>query len=176
MHNIHRTLWFLITNIRNEDLILGYPWLATFKPQFNWTYTVINEKALPIVIQSINPQIPGKSSVVAHIQATTSTGLAIQVQQYTKKVKVPKEYQQFIKVFSEEESKHYPPKWAWDHTIEFKKDTPDAVDCKVYPLNRIKDKAVQEFLKNEIKKGYIRVSKLPYASSFFFIHKKDRKL
>ncbi len=28
---------FLITNIRNEDVVLGYPWLSTFEPQFDWT-------------------------------------------------------------------------------------------------------------------------------------------
>ena len=26
------TMWFLITNLGNKDLILGYPWLTTFKP------------------------------------------------------------------------------------------------------------------------------------------------
>jgi len=44
-------------------------------------------------------------------------------------------YDEFAKVFSEEESKRYPPKRAWDHAIEFKKDAPDAIDCKVYPMN-----------------------------------------
>ncbi len=64
-----------------------------------------------------------------------STELAIKAQQYTKKAEVPKNYQQFAKLFSEEESKCYLPKRAWDHTIEFKKDAPDMVDCKVYPMN-----------------------------------------
>jgi len=182
-HGIHRTLQFLITNIGNEGLILEYPWLSTFEPQFNWTSAVINEKVLPIVIRSVNPQIPGKSPIVVclqteyhQIRATTSTELTIQAQQYTTKAEVPKEYQQFKKVFSEEESKRYPPKHAWDHAIKFKKDAPEAVDCKVYPMNQIKDQAVQKFLKDELEKGYIHILKSPYASSFFFICKKDGKL
>jgi len=69
------------------------------------------------------------------LKATTSTELAIKAQQYTKKVEVPTEYRQFAKVFSEEESKRYPPKRAWDHAIEFKKDAPEAIDCKVYLMN-----------------------------------------
>ncbi len=92
------------------------------------------------------------------------------------KVEVPREYQQFAKLFSEEESKCYPPKRAWDHAIKFKKDAPEAVDCKVYPMNWIKDEAVQTFLNNKLEKGYIHESKSPYASSFFFIKKKDGKL
>jgi len=39
-----------------------------------------------------------------------STELAIKAQQYTKKAEVPTPYQRFSKIFSEEESKRYPPK------------------------------------------------------------------
>jgi len=173
---VRKTIQFLITNIGNEDIILGYPWMAAFEPRFTWKHGVINEKELPIILRSVNPTIPGKEPIIAQIRATTSTELAIQAQQYTKKVEIPAEYQQFAKVFREEDSKRYPPKRAWDHAIEFKKDAPDAIDCKVYPMNRVEDEAVQQFLKNELEKGYIRESKSPYASSFFFVRKKDGKL
>ncbi len=180
---VHRTIRFLVTNIGNEDLVLGYPWLTTFEPQFNWASAVINKKAQPVIIRSTNPQIPSKDPIIAgtqtqdsHLQATTSTELAIKAQQYTKKAEIPTPYQKFSKIFSKEESKWYPPKQAWDHVIKFKKDALDTVDCKVYPMNQIKDQAVQEFIKNELEKGYICVSKSPYASSFFFIKKKDGKL
>src|SRR6266702_969555 len=182
---IQKQIQFLVTNIGNEDIILGYPWMAAFEPQFSWKNGVINEKTLPIILRSVNPSIPGKGPIIAQmkgseddcrLRATTSTELAIKAQQYTQKVEVPKEYHQFAKLFSEEESKRYPPKRAWDHAIEFKKDAPEAVDCKVYPMNRIEDKAVQKFLKSELEKGYIRESKSPYASSFFFVKKKDGKL
>ncbi len=173
---------FLITNIGNEDIILGYPWMVAFEPQFSWKNGVISEKALPIVLRSVNPSIPERNPIIArakdecHLQATTSTELAIKAQQYTSKVEVPKEYQQFAKVFSEDESKRYPPKRAWDHAIKFKKGAPEAIDCKVYPMNRIEDEAVQKFLESKLEKGYIRESKSPYASSFFFVKKKDGKL
>ena len=38
------------------------------------------------------------------------------------------------------------------------------------------DKALEEFLDEQLVKGYIRPSKSQYASSFFFIKKKDGKL
>ncbi len=182
---VRRTIQFLVTNIRNEDVILGYPWMAAFEPQFTWGKGVINKRELPIILRSVNPFIPGRNPIIARMEgtenddqlrATTSTELAIKAQQYTKPVEVPKEYQQFTKVFSEEESKRFPPKRAWDHAIEFKKDAPEAVDCKVYPMNRIEDEAVRQFLHNELEKGYIRESKSPYALSFFFVRKKDGKL
>jgi len=139
---IKRTIQFLVTNIGNEDIILGYPWMAAFEPQFVWKNGIINEKELPIILRSVNPFIPGKDPIIvqvkgedSRIKATTSTELAIKARQYTTKVEVPTEYRQFAKVFSEQESKRFPPKRAWDHAIEFKKDAPDTVDCKVYPMN-----------------------------------------
>ncbi len=110
------------------------------------------------------------------INATTATDLVVVAQQYTTKTTIPSEYQKYAKVFSEEESKRYPPKRVWDHTIELKEGSPDAIDCKVYPLNQTEDMAIQEFIKNELEKGYICISKSPYMSPFFFIWKKDGKL
>jgi len=109
---IRKMVQFLITNIGNEDVILGYPWMATFEPQFTWKSGVISEKELPIIFWSVNPFIPGKDPIIAQVKgedsrlkATTSTELVIKAQQYTKKVEVPAEYQQFAKVFSKQESK-----------------------------------------------------------------------
>ncbi len=111
---IRKTTQFLVTNIGNEDVILGYPWMAAFEPQFVWKNGVISEKELPIILRSVNPSVPGKEPIIAQIQgaedscqirATTATKLAIKAQQYTKKVEVPTEYQQFAKIFSKEESK-----------------------------------------------------------------------
>ncbi len=189
---IHRTMRFLITNIGNEEIVLGYPWLVAYEPKFNWKYTTIDETILPVVLRSVNPNQPYHESIIVHTHSekeeiiqtlehqcrarTTATELAIQAQQYTTKMEVPKEYEDFKKVFSKEESKRYPPKWAWDHAIEFKKDAPDAIDCKIYPQTQEEDKALQKFLTEEVEKGYIRPSKSPYASPFFYIKKKDGKL
>ncbi len=183
---------FLITNIRNEDVVLGYPWLAAYKPKFSWRHATINETILPVVLRSVNPYQTPQESIIAHNQEekeeivqtlkskcalkTTATELAIQAQQYTTKAEVPKEYKEFATVFSKEKSKQYPPKRAWDHTIEFKKDASDAIDCKIYPQTQEEDKALQKFLMEEVEKGYIRPSKSPYVSPFFYIKKKDGKL
>ena len=43
-------------------------------------------------------------------------------------------------------------------------------------MTREEDIALKEFLAEQLKKGYIRPSMSPYASPFFFIHKKNGKL
>ncbi len=81
-----------------------------------------------------------------------------------------------MKVFSEEAAQQFPLKRPWDHAIELKPDTPNVIDCKIYPLTQTEDQALVTFLDKQLKKGYIRPSKSPYASPFFFIKKKDGKL
>ena len=45
--------------------------------------------------------------------------------------------------------------------------------CKIYPLLRIEREEVQEFVKNQLRKGYIRPLKSPQMSLVFFVPKKD---
>ena len=43
---------FLVTDLGVEDVILGYPWLSTFEPQFSWKDATVDTNVLPVVIQS----------------------------------------------------------------------------------------------------------------------------
>jgi hypothetical protein len=56
---------FLVTDIGHEELLLGYPWLATFEPKFNWRSAVVDKRILPITISSINPHITKQQPVIA---------------------------------------------------------------------------------------------------------------
>ena len=46
---------------------------------------------------------------------------------------------------------------------------------KVYPLSREEKEKVREFVKEQLRKEYIRPSKLPQIALVFFVGKKDRK-
>jgi hypothetical protein len=102
--------------------------------------------------------------------------LAIQAGEQQISVEIPKEYQEFAQLFSDEAADRFPPSREWDHTINLKPGAPDALDCKVYPMTRDEDAALEKFLDKMVVKGYIHPSKSPYASPFFFIKKKDGKL
>jgi len=46
---------------------------------------------------------------------------------------------------------------------------------KIYLLSRVEREKVQEFVKDQLRKGYIRPSKSPQMSLVFFVLKKDGK-
>ena len=195
------TMRFLVMSLGNEDLILGYPWLTTFEPQFNWTNGVIDTTYLPVVIRSLDWKVLKIHPTIAntrdeaqtlswiqwiHIQeelaqesniwANISTKLAQKAGQYMQKVEIPNHYKQFTRVFDEEASHWLPWHWPWDHAIELKEDAPASLNCKIYPLTVAEKQALQKWLDEELHKGYITQSKSPYASPFFFIKNKDGKL
>jgi hypothetical protein len=64
-NGIHKEMRFLITDIGQEDVLLGYPWLATFEPKFNWRSAIIDKQILSIIILSINPHIIRNRPVIA---------------------------------------------------------------------------------------------------------------
>ena len=189
---IDKIMQFLVTDIGNEDILLGYPWLATFEPKFGWKNAVIETQALSIIISSTHPVesrlvIAGmqsqeeKEEIACQLEETTmiwgiATELAIQAGEGMKKADIPVVYDRFKWLFSEEASQRFPPSCLWDHAIELKNDTPDAIPCRVYPMMPAEDKALEEFIREQYAKGYIRPSKSPYASLFFFIKKRDGKL
>ena len=109
---------------------------------------------------------------------TKASQLAEQSQTREEPPTLPKEYTRHRKVFSEEESRRFPGRRVWDHAIELKKDAPSTLPGKIYSLTQLEqpEKALEEFIKDHLRKGYIRPSKSPYASPFFFIKKKDGKL
>ena len=155
---IHKDMCFYITNIRKEYIFLGYPWLAAYEPHFKWRDATIGEEMLPVIIHPINPCIPWPRLVIAQTAldnlkacivqqleeqsclCTTATELAIQAGQHTKAVALLQQYQEFAKVFSEEESFQFHPSQPWDHMIEFKKGTPNVITAKSTLYHRPKMK------------------------------------
>jgi len=88
---------------------------------------------------------------------------------------IPKEYHNFLEVFSKEAADRFPTSRPWDHKIELKEGfIPKSF--KVYNLTPEEDKATKDFITENLEKGYIKESESPMASSFFFVSKKDGKL
>ena len=89
---------------------------------------------------------------------------------------VPAQYQDFAKVFSEEESQRLPDHQPWDHAIDLEPDAVEHWKIKSYPMSPAEQEELDKFLTEHVAKGYLVPSKSPMASLVFFIKKKDGKL
>jgi len=87
---------------------------------------------------------------------------------------VPRRFHKYLKVFEKKESERMPIRKAWDHAIDLREDFVPKKG-KIYPLSRVEREEIQEFVKNQLRKGYIRPSKSPQISPVFFVPKKDGK-
>jgi hypothetical protein len=73
-----------------------------------------------------------------------ATDLAIEAGAEQKEAQLPEEYKQFARLFSDEAADQFPPAREWDHAIDLKPGAPDALDCKVYPMTRDEDMALEK--------------------------------
>ena len=65
-------------------------------------------------------------------------------------------------------------KKIWDYAINLREGFVPK-NKKIYPLSRIEREKIQEFVKNQLRKGYIQLLKSLQMSPVFFMLKKDSK-
>ena len=87
---------------------------------------------------------------------------------------VPEKFHKQIKVFGKKQSEKMPTRKVWDHTIDVKKEFV-LRKGKMYPLSREEREEVREFVKEQLRKGYIWLSKSLQMVPVFFVGKKDKK-
>ena len=120
-----------------------------------------------------------RNAAYVRAKGTTATDLAVEhaQKQAPKSFEdiVPEHYRDFKDVFDKKDFDRLPDRKPWDHAIEL---LPDAqpVSCKAYPMAPKEQKALDEFLEENLRSGRIRPSKSPWASPFFFVKKKDGSL
>ena len=173
---------FFITNLGQERIVLGYPFLKMFNPDINWTKGNLTRTSMV----SITPvrlwkhcQLVWKEDGIFCIRKTTFA------QQWASKAKegkttltdsdIPAPYLDHKAVFSEEEARRLPPSRDEDMQIIFKEGAPSQLDCKVYPLTRKETEVLRQSIKEDLQKGYICHGTSSFVSPIFFIPKKDGK-
>src|SRR5258705_9908602 len=88
------------------------------------------------------------------------------------KMQLPREYVEWNKVFEKTASERFPERHTWDHAIELRKDF-IAKKGKIYALSPMEQNSLDNWIKEQLAKGYIRQSKSPQSSPFFFVPKKE---
>jgi len=87
---------------------------------------------------------------------------------------IPQKFYKWLKVFKKTESERMPVRKSWDHTINLRKDFVSRKE-RMYLMLKEQKEEVTEFVKEQLRKGYIQPSKSLQTSPVFFVGKKDRK-
>jgi len=90
-------------------------------------------------------------------------------------IQLPEKYAEYSKVFSKVNADRLPPHRPYDHTIPIK-DGAEVPFGPVYNLSQTELKALHEYIKENLHKGFIRRSESPAGAPILFVKKKDGSL
>ena len=48
---------FLITDLGEDEIVLGYPWLAAYQLHIDWKNAMLDEEEQPLVIRTLDPSL-----------------------------------------------------------------------------------------------------------------------
>jgi len=176
-----------VCNLGKTKVILGMLWLATHNLEINWEIGEVKMTRCPPLCGKVRikeEEIKKKGKRVATeeeekivcwvIDDKEDWGKEKEIEKDHRKIEemVPKKFLKWKKVFGKVESKRMPTRKIWDHAIDLK-ETFKPQKGKIYPLSKNEREKVQNFVENQLRKGYIRPSKSPQTSPVFSVGKKD---
>jgi hypothetical protein len=128
-------LRFFLSDLGEHKAILGYPWFTAVQPNIDWKKGWINHTQLPIVLRASDAQKAMFTSRTKNVPRTRPetryfigrVTIHPRIPQLSEKGRIPEEYRQHEKVFSEEKSQQLPKHTIWDHAIELLPNVPDTL-------------------------------------------------
>jgi len=87
---------------------------------------------------------------------------------------VPQKFHKWLKVFRKAKSERMLTRKPWDYMFNLKEDFIPKKG-RTYLMSRQEKEEVQEFVEEQLRKGYIRLSKSSQTSPVFFVGKKNGK-
>lgn len=191
---------FFITKLGSYPLVLGIPWLQLHDPLLRFKDNTIlfdskfcsskcNNSLTPTPIKGILP-----SQRLKLVSTATLTKLArqhkLQVNSTTVgniesclkdndnddwKRRVPKIYHKFSNMMSENLANQLPPRRQYDHKIPLK-DGKEPPFGPLYGMSREELKVLNEYIQENLRKGFIKASSSPAGAPVLFVKKADGTL
>ena len=138
-------------------IILGYPWLQLHNPSFDWENGELTSWG---------------SSCHLHCLSQPKRLSACMLAPVTIPPTLPREYHDFADVFCKQKAEVLPPHRPFDCTIKLIPGAP-LPKGKTYPLSLPEQKSMEEYVRDNLERGFIRPSSSPVGAGFFFVEKKD---
>jgi len=172
-----------VCNLGKTEVILGMPWLAVHNPEINWETGEVKITRCPPLCGGRSQKRKKVKRIVTEeeekivrwaIDNKEDWGREEEIEEDHRKIEemVPKKFLKWRKVFGKMELERMLKRKIWDHAIDLK-ETFKPQKRRIYPLFKNKREEVQNFVEDQLRKGYIRLSKSPQMSPVFFVGKKD---
>jgi len=180
------------------SVILGIPWLRCHNPEIDWKTGEVKMMRCPDECgkkwktgrqtkpgwkkqeerkekkERRRPTIEEEEKMIARIVEEKENEEEDLIELRATEEMVPRWFHKYLKVFEKKDSERMPARKTWDHAIDLRERFVPKKG-KIYPLSRVEREEVQEFVKDQLRKGYIRLLKSPQMSLVFFVPKKDGK-
>lgn len=180
----------LPTILGQHDVILGLPWLQKHNPSIDWNKGEIvfrNETYSPgrqpsthnirviSISEAKNLIFSNKAQGWVVDLHRDEGGLKINAVENSEGSYIPEEFREFLPIFSSVSAEGLPEHSVYDHEISI----PPNAKPPAGPLNSLPEtelKALDEYLQENLAKGFIRPSSSSCASPILFARKKDGSL
>jgi len=172
-----------VCDLGKTEVILGMPWLTAYNPEINWETGEVKMRCLSLYGGKIQKKEKIKrvatekeeKIVCWAIDDKEDWGTEEEMEEDHRKIEemVSKKFLKWRKVFGKVESERMPTRKIWDYAIDLKETFKPRKE-KIYPLSKNEREEVQNFMEDQLRKGYIRPSKSPQTLPVFFVGKKDR--
>ncbi|KAI2666700.1 Transposon Tf2-6 polyprotein [Labeo rohita] len=155
-HVTRKIVRFFIISSPQTPLILGYPWLNLHESIISWSAGAITHWSSHCKQHCPQPANPATSTPV-------SAG---------PRDSIPAEYQDLLEAFSTTKATQLPPHRPGDCAVDL---LPGAVPPRgrIFPLSQPESEAMNQYIREELAKGFIRPSTSPASAGLFFVKKKD---
>jgi hypothetical protein len=170
---------------------LGFPFLRKFNPVIDWKNGILKEGRVTIqsvmfkhidkitsllqrkALKQIGPLKEDEAVYIRKINFAQQMAKEYKAKHGEEEDSIPEDFRKYEKVFSEKESRRFPPDRHPNYRIEFTDDAPEHLNCKVYPLTKKETETLKQYIAEELDKGFIEPSTSPFTSPIFFRDKKD---
>jgi len=160
-----------VCDLGKTDVILGMLWLQAYNLEINWKTGEVKMTRCPLLcgkntkLEKGQKAKKGKRVVTLEeekvvrwvVEDKENWGREEEVEADHKKIEemVPQRFLKWRKVFGKMKSERIPRRKIWDHAIDLK-ETFKLQKGRIYPLFRDKREEVQNFINDQLRKGYIR--------------------
>ena len=164
----------VVTDLDKTDMFLGHDWLVKHNPEVNWKNSTIQFTRCPgHCIMKHEDIWFNTRRQMAKDKTEQDNG---EISKEPNKINLddlPNYIRLFTHLFNKKKFEKLLERREWDHKINLMDEAPKELNAKADTMTLKEEKALNQWLDEQLKTGLIVESKSRYAAPCFYIPKKD---